>query len=563
MKKSLIFAVAAVVLSACATKENPYTSELVPERTPDGKILIYATMPEFEAADASKAAISDAGVFSWTVGDKIDVVFSNGVTTEPHTFECTNASTGAFSCGDAVTDGFSVSGAYYPTGYDGTPYNQNFASLADAAKGFQMHATVSAGKLAFVHDNAMFAVQVQNVPMFAKTVWVNDASVDITSESGNVDVRIPVIPAASAKLNIKVTDAEWSSSYNEIISKDSEKETAIVAKKFYFLNNLVITPEVHFLSAATGWSVVDGNIIDPVANVSTKTRFAVVGGEEWFRYTVKYGSFEVTYGYTAGTDYNNSVPFLPQETEGARISTSGLYSIAFNVLTGSYTVTRTSDVAFRLLGIDSKWDITNPSEDHPLLTNLIGKVYVWKGTSSNGEFKVCLDGENSWSSPYIYGAANSGWWTDNMYTGGSAQNAGLPGDSSEAVVSLDFGSNPWIISSERVSAAASSVKIRGSFNSEDWNNTDGIALIQHPTYPTYYYTATDLEVASAGEMKFVENNTSWYGGYDKSYDIGGTPSYKLAQKKSDDSDAYNLTIPTGTFTIYYNSISHAYTAIKK
>ena len=71
---------------------------LVPEKTPDGKVLLYATMPEFENADGTKAAISSSGVFSWTPGDKIDVVYTNGVGEEKtYTFECSNASTGAFT----------------------------------------------------------------------------------------------------------------------------------------------------------------------------------------------------------------------------------------------------------------------------------------------------------------------------------------------------------------------------------------------------------------------------------------------------------------------------------
>ena len=114
MKKSLLFAVAAVVLSACATKENPYTSELIPERTADGKILIQATMPEFVS---TKAGVTDAGVFSWTVGDKIDVVYTKAESPdEIHTFECTNAD-GTFAYSGDITDGYAISGAYYPTGY--------------------------------------------------------------------------------------------------------------------------------------------------------------------------------------------------------------------------------------------------------------------------------------------------------------------------------------------------------------------------------------------------------------------------------------------------------------
>ena len=223
MKKIFIFAVVAVVLSACATKENPYTSELIPEKTPEGKVVVYATLPDFESADGTKAYVGVDGSFCWDSDDKIDVVFSNGVGEETHTFKCINTSTGAFSYDGDVTSGYSVVRAYYPSGYNGTPSVQHFASLEEASKGFQMEATVSGGKLQFAHENALMAITVKNVPLFAKTVWINSASVDVTSESGDVDVVLPVIPAGDAKLEIGVNDSAWDVlDGKDLISKKSE-----------------------------------------------------------------------------------------------------------------------------------------------------------------------------------------------------------------------------------------------------------------------------------------------------------------------------------------------------
>lgn len=244
MKKNLVFmAVAAFVLSACA-KENAYDATIAPQYTAEGNVLLFATMPQFE--DATKAAIAADGSFSWAVGDEIDVVYTKGGSLDQtYTFSCTNASTGAFEYAGEIADGYTVDRAYYPSGYDGEPSPQHFASLEAAAKGFQMEATVSGGKLQFAHENAMFVVTVKNVPLFAKTVWVNSASVDVTSESGDVDVRIPVIPTADAKLGIRVTDAAWdAASHNDLISKVSEKSNAIEAKNLYNLTALEIGPVI-------------------------------------------------------------------------------------------------------------------------------------------------------------------------------------------------------------------------------------------------------------------------------------------------------------------------------
>ena len=543
MKKSLIFAVAAVVLSACATKENPYTSELVPERTPDGKILIYATMPEFVS---TKAGVTDAGVFSWTVGDKIDVVFSNGVGTENHTFECSNASTGAFSCDEDVTDGYAVSGAYYPSGYNGTPSNQHFASLAAAAKGFQMHATVSAGKLAFVHDNAMFAVQIQNVPLFAKTVWVNGASVDITSESGNVDVRIPVIPTASAKLGIGVTDAAWDAgSHNDIISKDSEKEAAIVAKKLYFLNDLVITPEVHFVSGPTEWDPTDANKIEPVAGVYTKTRFAVIAGDEWCRFTVKYGSLVVPYGYAGGKDYDNDDPFIANNDGSAHITTDGLYSVTFNPISGSYNVTKTGDVSISLVGINDEWDLT--SGTNPAMTNVFGHVWMWNGTSTHNRYKAYVDGETAWTEN-TFGAEGDGWWDSNIVRGTSSSDVGMISND-EVVIALDFDFSTWFLTMGSTSGL-SEVKLRTEINGINWNTAEDIVLTQHATIPTLFYKE-NLVVTAAGEFIPYDNKGSWWGVSDTAYkNMVDYPKSKLTS-----SGGKNMYLPVGTYNIYISILN--------
>lgn len=543
MKKSIVFAVMAVVLAACATKETPYTSELIPQRNSEGKVVLYATMPEFEA---TKAAISDAGVFSWAAGDKIDVVFTKAASPdEVHTFVCTDASTGAFEFDGDITDGYAVSGAYYPSGYNGTPSNQHFASRDAAAKGFQMHATVSAGKLAFVHDNAMFAVQIQNVPLFAKTVWVNDASVDITSDSGVIDIRIPVMPTASAKLGIGVTDAAYDAgSHNDIISRDSEKSAEIVAAKFYNLNNLVITPEVHFLSGPTGWSVDAANIIAPVANVSTKSRFAVVGGEEWFRFTVKYDALEVTYGYDGGQEYNNSNPFIPYESDSARISTAGLYTIEFNVLSGAYTVTKTSDISLRLIGIDGGWDLTSAS--NPTMTNVFGHVWMWKGTSTSNTYKVYVDGETAWNEN-SFGAANSGWWSDDIVRGTSSKDAGM-GSNYEVVIALDFDFSTWFLTTGSASGP-SYVKLRTNLNGINWDSAQDIALTQHGTIPTLFYLE-NFVVTADGEFIPYDSNSSWWGVSDSAYaNMVDYPKAKLTS-----SGGKNMYLPTGTYNIYFSAL---------
>ena len=245
MKELFYFLAAASVLAVACAKEEA-VKENTNENRADGKVTLTASMPQFTDAE-TKASVSDAGVFSWTAGDIIDVVYEkSGSADKTYQFECTNASTGEFTNVDAIDDGYSLKTegnvAFYPHEYTGTPSNQTFGSPEAAAKGFQMHATYSAGELAFVHDNAMMKVTVTNVPYFAGQLVVGSAKVNLSyaEDQASATYYVPVAASASAKLNIAVKDA----ADNSIISKSSQNEVAIVAANFYNLPTLAIGPVI-------------------------------------------------------------------------------------------------------------------------------------------------------------------------------------------------------------------------------------------------------------------------------------------------------------------------------
>lgn len=548
MKKNIILmAVAAAVLSACSTMESPYETGIVPEYTAEGNTVLYATMPQF--VSGTKAGVTDAGVFSWTSGDVIDVVYTKDAVETTYTFHCTDTATGAFESDDEIAAGSAVTRAYYPHDYNGTPSDQHFSSLDEAAKGFQMSATVSGGKLSFTHDNAMFVITVSNVPKFAKTVWINNASVDISSLTGNVVVRMPVIPAVAANLNIGVTDADWDAdSHNDLISKTSEKSAAIVAKNLYKLADLDLAPEVHFLSTRSGWTVTDANIISGSGSVYTANN-SIVEPEldsKWFRFAVKYPNYTVNYGYASGQEYDNDSPFEPYCENGASIEMPGIYNISFNAITGDYTVSATDTPLLYLIGINGSW--TFDSSTNPL-TRVFGKMYAWKGTPTNAEYKVYLYGDTDWSG-YYYGAETASNKSGSIFTKSSSQNAGV--DTDEAVVIVyDFGLSSWYYSSDKVSDAPTKVQMRGDFNGDSWSS--GVELTQHATYPNIWYKE-NFVVTSAGDIKFVENEADWYGaGSDPKIELSTNPNYRLWKDSAD-----NMTIAVGTYTIYYNAFAHSY-----
>lgn len=255
MKKYLfILSVAAVAAIACSKEETFNQEENIIESSNSGeKYVLFAELPQFTDAD-TKAAVSDAGVFSWTLGDVINVALEkSGSGYIYREFTCTNDATGEFTYEGAgiIPEGYNPRGAYYPASYTGTPSSQTFASPEAAAKGFQMEATVSAGKLKFSHENAMMKVTINNVPSFAKQIVVGGTTINVSYDSnpGNVTYYVPMAPAAAAKLSIAVKDGND----NNIITKTSGNSVAITAANFYNLPNLTIDPIVDIKLFATSW----------------------------------------------------------------------------------------------------------------------------------------------------------------------------------------------------------------------------------------------------------------------------------------------------------------------
>ena len=223
---------AAIALVGCA-KVTPDNNAPV-----KGKTTLTATFPEFVDA-TTRAAVSEAGVFSWTVSDKIDVVYVKGEESKTYTFSCTDAENGKFTYNEDIEAGYVPSVAYYPTGYKGEASNQQFSSIEDAEKGFQMTATYSDGKLNFVHDNALLKVTLNNVPFFVDKLTVGGASVGLSfnDDQESVVVYVPIAPAAAANMQIAVTQGV----NNFSISKISQQAVEIKKAAIYPLPELDLT----------------------------------------------------------------------------------------------------------------------------------------------------------------------------------------------------------------------------------------------------------------------------------------------------------------------------------
>ena len=253
MKKLFYFlAAVAVVAVACSKEAVDNTDENT--NVAGEKYTLFAEFPQFIDAD-TKAGVDDSGVFSWTAGDEINVaLYSTAAATYIYkVFTCTDASTGKFEyLGEGVIPSdYHPHAAYYPKDYTGNPSNQSFNSPEDAAKGFQMEATVSGGKLIFAHENAMMKVTVNGVPSFAEQLVVGGAKVNLSlSATSDITVYVPVKAAASAKLAVQVLDGTGSGA-NEIITKQTTNAVKIDAANFYELPALEVGTVITLNDAAS------------------------------------------------------------------------------------------------------------------------------------------------------------------------------------------------------------------------------------------------------------------------------------------------------------------------
>ena len=239
MKKLFYFFAATAIVAVACTKEAPVNQE-EPVNAPAEEYVLFAELPQF-TDDITKAAVNDSGYFSWAEGDQINVGFEKSGVDIYRVFTCAtaeDAANGKFTydgSAGTIPEGYNLRCGYYPKDYIGTPSSQTFASPEEAAKGFQMEAKVSGGKLVFAHENAMMKVTVNNVPSFAKTLSVGSVVVNLSlSANSDIMVYVPVPPTASAKLGVNISDA----SSNTIIQKQTTKAAEIEAGNFYTLPSL-------------------------------------------------------------------------------------------------------------------------------------------------------------------------------------------------------------------------------------------------------------------------------------------------------------------------------------
>ncbi len=200
MKKTLIFAASALLLAACNGNKD-----LAPEQIGGEANLVEYS---FKVGAETKAAISDAGVFSWAAGDEIAVWDAQNNKFDKFTADSDGASTTISGLG--ATDA-NYTKAFYPyaaaASETSVAWPDSYASAADAAKGFPMMAINESGTLNFKHLGALLKISINDLPAGVTSLVFKGVGVSGTLPVDETDPAAPFCALGSSASSITLPTA--------------------------------------------------------------------------------------------------------------------------------------------------------------------------------------------------------------------------------------------------------------------------------------------------------------------------------------------------------------------
>ena len=201
-------------MAACAGEKN-----LAPEQiSSEAKLVEYT----FTVGADTKAAISDAGDFSWAEGDEIALWDAQNNNFDKYTAQSAGASTTITGSGAADAN---YTKAYYPYGVASVAAGENaivwpasYESAAVAAKGFPMMAVNNSGSFSFKQLGALLKITIANLPSNVSSLVFNaDKGVSGTLAVDASDADKPFCAPGSAASSIEIaTDGATKDGNNTI-----------------------------------------------------------------------------------------------------------------------------------------------------------------------------------------------------------------------------------------------------------------------------------------------------------------------------------------------------------
>ena len=494
MKKLILLASAIMLMVSCGKQfvDNPVSTPSNGEA-----VTLTAVFPQF--VSGTKAGVDDTGTFSWSYGDEADVIavkYVNGENVEWVDFVCQDAD-GNFQ--GTPTSGYTLATdeviAYYPSTYRGTPSNYS-GTAADAAKSFQMKATLGDGSLVFTHDNALLKIIVNDIPSIATSLVVGSSTVTL-SEGGDLTVYVPVLPAAEAVLSVSVKYGD-----TPLVSKFTSKSVAILAGTIYTtIPTLSAAPEgVYLKSNMTDW---DESATAPMATedgaIYTLDLQSV--GDQYAKVYVKYptGTW-IKMGTGTGSDSEtpSSTDLVVDDAKSVHITDLGSYTFTYNNTTGNFTIVPTGN-PFNLYirGNLNSWAY---DDAYQLTSWKDGEIYYYVGRFS-GEQKLYY---NHFDNSQLAASSKGSSGTLVKETGSSAV-LNVDGENIyyEVINLKNMSFKIQYVTDSSNSGAVSAFGMRGS--QDGWDNK--IAF----TSPATNTWVLVKEMYKDSEFLFWDNNTEEYG----------------------------------------------------
>lgn len=231
-----------------------------------------------------------------------------------------------------------------------------------------------------------------------------------------------------------------------------------------------------------------------------------------------------------------------------RILNAGFYRMTINMLDYTYTIEEVA-ATYYIVGAMQGWSNTDKScAFYPSSTTVQSYTTQW-----NGDLKFWPSSDlGNWDGAYGaekgVGAVVSGKIVSNASNG--ADNIVPPTTGEYYTFTIDMGTMTytWTKCADQNPATYSTIGVIGTFNNWDAENDVNMTAVTGAPHNWYVRLTIDAD----GELKFRAND-DWAVSWGEANNIGD-----CNYGKGDTNNAPNITVPAGTYDVYFNDITGEY-----
>lgn len=584
MKKfAFFFPIAAMMFAVGCAKEN--NTDVV-ENNNDELVSYSFTVASLEE-DAVRSDLTNAGAFSWEVGDYIAIY--NSASSEYVSFEVTEV----LSNGDAIISALATSGAVwtnaiYPAERAAGAGNQVNYTVSSVA-GPILVSNVDSQELSFMYLGSVANIEVTGVPGTPTTLtFTANANVfgtrsfswdeygkPVLGGSGSVDsitvpfnsagvTTVPIPKADYAGFTITVDNAAGRHLYKKTTTKNFTLATsnAILLP----MSAIAYSDPVYFLKVVqktNGTTFWTSNALYPMVKIGTNTYFAAENVDRMSTYYIydEWNDDPILTGSTTADSYTaNTFSFVGEGDLLGNWTTNNNSSCAFNKI-GNWNYLFNKNLYQKRFVIrpwdDKGWDIWRPNNNggDAWFTSSVKSLSATK-VENNAAFYSNLN-----EALDFYFNSSSGYEEVKVYSTGDKSNPLCAlgkftyNSSSNTVSSLDVASSavnnaPF----GDASFPTGQLALSGTFNS--WGDGDVFTYVGNQSWEL-----KGLSITTAGEYRFkIRKVGGWDYEIDAKDEFGDTLYGKLRSRHEDlgykNEASVNLSV--GTYDVYLNATADWY-----